>query len=227
MCRNVEKCIAETIESVLGQTYENIEYVLIDGASTDNTVNIIREYAKEYKIKYISEPDKGIYNAMNKGLRLSTGDYIVFINAGDGFWDKDVVKNVVAVINKIRGDIYYGNCVRTNKRLVKEMHTNNGALLQMLKGKQPYHQCTFAAKSTFEKNMFDETYKVRSDFNWFLKCKKKGYRFQYIDIVVSRYAKLGYSGRSKQRKSYRSETARSIKKNFPLLYWFYKISSVI
>jgi len=227
VCRNVEKCIAETMDSVLGQTYENIEYILIDGNSTDNTANIIGKYALSHKIKYISEPDKGIYNAMNKGIGLSTGDYLIFINAGDGFWNKDVVKKTVAFMNKEKADIYYGNCVRTNKSLVKEVHIDNGTLLQMLKGKQPYHQCTFAAKNAFEENMFDETYKVRSDFNWFLKCKRRGYSFRYMDIVVSKYAKMGYSGRSKQRKRYGAETAKSIKRNFPLFYWVYKISSYI
>lgn len=227
VCLNTEKCIRETIETVITQTYHNIEYIIVDGGSTDNTVNVICEYTERYPIKYISEPDTGIYNAMNKGIQMCTGDYIIFINAGDGFWNRNVVKRAVAFMQKNRGDIFYGNCVRTNHRTVREVQKNNGTFVQMLHGKQPYHQCTLAARKTFVNNLFDERYKIRSDFNWFLKCKKRGYRFRYMDFVISRYAKLGYSARSKQRKLYRNETSQIIKQQYPLLYMFYKINSYI
>lgn len=227
VCYNAEKNIGKTIETVINQTYGNIEYILVDGASRDNTVEIIQEYAKKYPLKYISEPDTGIYNAMNKGIGLSTGDYIVFINAGDGFWNKEVVNKVVKFMQQNKGDIFYGNCVRTNNRMVRETQKNNGTFCKMMCGKQPYHQCTFVAKKTFVNNLFDEKYKVRSDYNWFMCCKRKGYVFRYMDFVISRYAKFGYSARSKQRKLYVQETAQIVKNNYPLCYPFFKMNSFL
>lgn len=94
VCFNAVDAIEETILSVLNQTYRSIEYIIIDGGSTDGTVDIIKKYAN--KLAYwISEPDKGIYDAMNKGIKVATGEYINFMNAGDSFYGNNVIKNVI------------------------------------------------------------------------------------------------------------------------------------
>lgn len=224
VCRNVEKVIEGTIKTVVNQSYRDIEYIIVDGSSTDGTVDIIKQYAAKYPIRYISEPDTGIYNAMNKAVKMCTGDYVIFINAGDGFWKDDVVQKAVAFMKANKGDIYHGNCVRTNIGVVRERNVNHGTFLQLLKGKQPFHQCTFASRETLERFSFNETYKIRSDFDWFLRCRKAGYRICYMDFIISRYAKFGYSGRAKQRKRYKNETARSIKEHYPLFYFIYRIN---
>ena len=94
---NGESYVERTIKSVIYQTYKNIEYILIDGASTDGTMKIV-ECNREYFHTIISEPDKGIYNAMNKGLRLASGDYVIFMNAGDCLASDDVLEKVVASV---------------------------------------------------------------------------------------------------------------------------------
>ena len=89
---NADKVIEPTIKSVVNQTYPNLEYVIIDGSSTDNTLNIIKKYSNKISAWY-SEPDRGIYDGMNKGLDVATGDWIIFMNAGDRFLHKNVLKD--------------------------------------------------------------------------------------------------------------------------------------
>ena len=106
---NGEKELENTILSVIRQTYDNLEYIIVDGGSTDNTINIIKKYAN--KISYwISEPDKGLYDAMNKGLRRATGDYVWFLNAGDTLYTADTVQRIVASLKKKVSlpDVIYG-----------------------------------------------------------------------------------------------------------------------
>lgn len=109
VCRNAENVIEKTISSVVEQTYENIEYIIVDGASQDKTLEIVTRYAEKGNIKYITEPDRGIYDAMNKGIRMSTGDYLEFLNAGDALINHNVIEKVVDEITKCQADIVYGN----------------------------------------------------------------------------------------------------------------------
>ena len=106
VCYNAEKDIEKTIHSVINQTYDNIEYIVIDGGSNDGTLSMINKYASKID-KIISEPDKGIYDAMNKGITLAKGDWINFMNAGDSYVDADVLKLVSDNINN-NCDIIYG-----------------------------------------------------------------------------------------------------------------------
>jgi len=108
VCYNASSTIGETIKSVINQSYKNLEYIIIDGESTDGTKEIIENYKKIFPIIYISEKDNGIYDAMNKGLDLATGDYLNFMNADDYFFNNTVVEEVVPFLNK-QYDIVYGN----------------------------------------------------------------------------------------------------------------------
>ena len=95
---NCKDVIEDTILSVIGQTYTNIEYIIIDGASTDGTFDVIKKYADKIDF-WISEPDKGIYDAMNKGLKHATGDWVIFMNAGDSFYNNTVIERFVPQID--------------------------------------------------------------------------------------------------------------------------------
>lgn len=102
VCRNAEAAIEKTIQSVIKQNYPQIEYIIIDGRSTDRTLEIIGSYEDKYPIKVISEPDHGIYDAMNKGLSYATGDYIQFLNAGDTLLEETTIEQVVNLIQEKR-----------------------------------------------------------------------------------------------------------------------------
>jgi glycosyltransferase involved in cell wall biosynthesis len=108
VCFNAQNTIEDSIKSVLNQTYQNIEYIVIDGASTDKTLEIIEKYKD--KIDYfVSEPDSGIFNAMNKGIKAATGDILYFLNSNDYIFDEKVIEAVAGFFNKTNSDIVFGN----------------------------------------------------------------------------------------------------------------------
>lgn len=114
VCFNAVKSIEETMLSVLNQTYLNIEYIIIDGGSTDGTVDIIKKYADRLAY-WVSEPDKGIYDAMNKGITVATGDYINFMNAGDTFASGSSVSDTFTETDTTGPDIIYGNAIEKDR----------------------------------------------------------------------------------------------------------------
>lgn len=164
--------VAQTIASVLAQRYENLEYIVVDGGSTDGTLDIIKK--KQHGIqRWISEKDGGIADAFNKGLGLSSGDYVLFLNADDALSNAEAVSNLVqhAVANGCPAFVY-GDCNvleresgRTLYRAVIEF-TRNG----LLRGRMPPHPSLLTKRSYFEKyGQFDTQFKVAMDFEWFLR----------------------------------------------------------
>ncbi len=172
VARNADRTIRQALESVVGQAYEEIEYIVIDGASTDGTRRIIEEYIKNIDI-FISEEDSGIYNAMNKGLALARGELIYFLNADDFICDPTVLGDVAAyVAANPDGDVYYGGIeVRMEGRAPFEHMPGPpefaGEILVC--GALP-HQGTFARRAVFERlGGFNETYRIHADYDWFVR----------------------------------------------------------
>ena len=172
--------IEETILSVLSQTYDNIELIVIDGASNDGTAEVIKKYDK--KIDYwISEKDGGIFDAMNKGIKVSKGDYINFMNSGDFFTSADLVNEVVKNLDNQRIDLLYGN-----------RNSNDGNYSKInikyhiqLTYQTICHQVIFANKNCFENNMFDLKYRWMCDYKWLLECfLRKAVKIKYIDKEI-------------------------------------------
>jgi glycosyltransferase involved in cell wall biosynthesis len=184
--RNGEQYIENTITSVLEQTYNNIEYIIIDGASTDGTVDIIRKYSD--KLHYwISEKDTGIYDAMNKGVRASTGDWLLFINADDFLADKNAIQSSVPHLlntpHKIAyGDIIYRYPDGTDKKYGVEWHD----LKKRFREVAMYlaHQATFHASSLFKERLFDTSYKIAGDYD-FLLCHLKNHDATHFPVTVA------------------------------------------
>jgi glycosyltransferase involved in cell wall biosynthesis len=171
VCRNAAKSIEKCVRSVIEQSYRPIEYILIDGASTDQTPAIIQKYYDHIAV-LVSEPDNGIYSAMNKGLLHATGDLVYFINADDYLVDKHVLADVAGFIETHPdADVYYGSI---------EIRDENGAKVVVVPdadkaaeflvcGCLP-HQATFARRAVFERTgLFDERYRRHADYDWFLK----------------------------------------------------------
>lgn len=180
---NAADTIEETIQSVIDQIYDNIEYIIIDGGSTDGTVDIIKKYAN--RITYwISEPDKGIYDAMNKGIAIANGDYINFMNAGDKFVDRQILKNIFNEESNIVGsDIIYGNAIFAypwGKILIKPRPLTDFKSFDPI-----FHQSSFTRLSLLKATPFDISYKIAGDYNFFYHSYIDGKKFFYLNIVIS------------------------------------------
>ncbi len=188
VCYNSEKTIKDTIESVLNQTYRNLEYILVDGDSKDNTVGIIKSYeekAKEKGIlyKWISEPDKGIYDAMNKGIDIASGEWINFMNSGDSFFNSLVVSEIYhnkeyEGISVIYGDVECDYVEFKKIRKAKEIN-------KIKKGMAFCHQSSFIRMCVMKKVKYDTYFRLASDYDFFMKIYKSDYKFLKLDYIIS------------------------------------------
>ncbi len=234
VCLNTADTIIGTIESVLGQTYDNLEYVIVDGMSTDGTLEIIKRYKEVSGVKIIFGRDSGLYNAMNKGIDICDGNYILFLNSGDVLADKNAVKDVVAQIGGTnqslrRGtgknqppDIVYGNVIKVyqNENITERYPGKNTVFKLLMMGKMPCHQGIFTKTSLLKKFRFDESYKICADFDFLLRCVRKHVRMQYVDVNVSIVdCVMGISSQAVNLDRMRAEDDRSIRENYPVIYW--------
>lgn len=180
VCYNAGCLIEDTIRSVIGQTYPDVEYILIDGNSSDGTTDIIRRY--DDRIYYwISEPDKGIYDAMNKGIAAASGDYIIFMNAGDRFADADVLEKVAPYLGRhsiVSG--HWNRCYADGT--VKSAAPKS---VKALKVEMPIcHQATFIELAYHKRHPFDSSFRLSADYDFFYNAWKRGKTFGYIDEVI-------------------------------------------
>lgn len=196
ICYNSGNLIRPTIESILCQSFKDYEYIIIDGASKDNTLEIIRSYEDSFRaidveLKVYSEKDTGIYNAMNKGIMKASGEWINFMNAGDRFHDKQTLSNVFSLTYG-NADILYGQALRTFKD-----HTNvwRPKAIEVMWREMPFcHQSTFVRASYHKERLFDESFKIGADYDFFFDSyynKKK--IFHYLDYMISIYDMQGQS----------------------------------
>lgn len=205
-CYNSEKTISKTLESVLNQTYTDIEYIIIDGASKDRTLEIIKEYEPRFKEKYssgiqvYSEPDKGIYDAMNKGISKASGEIIGIVNSDD-YYEVDAVENVVRAreeLLKIQLEcesyhILYGmeRLLQDGKETAVVINHHENLLNQMIT-----HPTCFVTKKLYEdKGSFNLDYKYSADYEFMLRMYKDSQVvFTPIYKIISNYALGGASG---------------------------------
>ena len=182
---NAVATIEQTILSVINQTYPNIEYIIIDGGSKDGTIDIIRKYADQIAY-WVSEPDEGIYDAMNKGIKIATGEWINFMNCGDSFLDMKVLNKIFisSILNEYEGvDILYGNRVSVYS-FGKYFHLVD-SLENFSKSFPIFHQSTFVRRVLLENNLFDLEYNICADYNQLFSLYKQGYVFKYIPQYIS------------------------------------------
>jgi len=198
---NSEKTIKDTIESILNQTYKNVEYIIVDGKSNDMTIEIVKSYKNKIS-KFISEKDNGIYDAMNKGLELATGDIIGILNSDDVYFDKYVIEGVVKrfkekFVDSVYGDLYYVEENDVNKvvRYWKSSHFIEGSFA---KGWHPPHPTFFVKREVYEKyGFFDLEMKVSADFELMLRfLEKYDISTTYLPKVLVRMRTGGESNKS-------------------------------
>lgn len=241
VCWNSEKHLKDAIVSVLSQTYPHIEYIVVDGGSTDRTIDIIKEYEPFFRgrMKWISEKDNGLYDAMNKGIQMASGDVIGFINSDDFFIDENSVANVLQIfdeknVDSVFTDLYY---VKENDTdaIVRKWIT--GERKSFTSGWHPPHPAFFVKKKVYDDfGLFDLKYKIAADFEIMLRFLEK-YKISsfYLQVFTIKMRLGGASNRSfKNIRQGNREIRDAFRKNniaFPFYYtskrWFRKILQYI
>lgn len=211
---NAGEKLKETVTGILEQTYNNYEILIKDGLSSDDSLTTIPEHEK---IRVVSCKDGGIYDAMNQAVSMATGEYIIFMNCGDYFYDKDVLKNAAKHIEENPGKgIYYGDAYF---RLSKEVIHMPAEITDFVCYRHiPCHQACIFATELFKENGFDLRYKIRADYEFFLRqYYKNKVRPSYMDLVVADYEGGGYSetkeNRKRDKEEHREITGKYMKKS--------------
>lgn len=193
---NCEITVENTLKSILSQTYENKELIVVDGKSTDNTMTIVSKY-KDKIGTIISEPDKGIYDAMNKGVKYAKGDWICFMNSGDAFYNDNVLSQVSLQLTDDYG-IVYGDTdsITQYGHIIDIAKTPN-----YIKENMPCcHQSCFAKRLLLLEYPFDLSYKIVADYNFVFQAYINGVGVKKIDVIVATYnAADGFSANNKYR----------------------------
>ena len=189
---NSEKTIEDTIKSVVNQTYSNIEYIIVDGGSRDGTLKIIERYQEKIS-RWISEPDQGIFDAMNKGIDLSSGEIIGIINSDDWYMEKAVEKVVNSYISHPETDIFFGDCMVVLEG-IDFAFLRRGCLSRLLEEMSINHPTCFITRSAYDKwGKFDTDFKFAADYELALRFYFSGAKFLYIPEVLAFMRKGGAS----------------------------------
>lgn len=207
--------IERTIQSIINQTYSRIEYIIIDGGSTDGTMDIISKYLGSVT-KLVSEKDNGIYDAMNKGLKLATGDYILFMNSGDEIYAPDTVEKVFASADE--ADIYYGETEMFDKNwksLGRRRHKAPKKLtLNSFKyGMSVSHQAIYIKRSIAQP--YNTDYKLSADIDWILSALQRARNIVNTRMYVAKYLVGGMS--KKKHKESLIERFKIFSKHYGLI----------
>lgn len=228
VCFNCKDDLEKTIESIQNQESDNYEHCIIDGNSIDGTLDVAIEYKnRKQDIVLISEKDNGIYDAMNKGIFSSTGEYILFLNAGDTFAEKDTLKKLEMSIEGNR-DIIYGDFykVKGEEKVVNKYSKRYH--YRLLLGKTICHQAFIAKRSMFNKNTFDTKYKYASDYKWLLICFLRKSKFTYINTYICNYDWNGVSAASEASDVMKREYNQIINEVMGKLYYkLYQITKTL
>lgn len=202
---NSGKTLVDTIQSVLRQNYNDVEYIIIDGASKDNTVSIIKEYEAQFngRVKWITEPDNGLYDAMSKGIRMATGDIVGILNSDDFFTSNDVLQKVAQAfvedceLDAVYGDVHFVHPSNLNK-CVRYYSSKVFKRSLMKMGFMPAHPSFYIRKECFEKyGLYRTDYKIAADFEFLLRVIYKARiktKYLPIDMVTMRTGGASTSG---------------------------------
>ena len=222
VCKNAQNTLERTLESIIKQTYKNIELIVFDGNSSDNTVGIIERYMHHISF-FHSGDDSGIYNAMNKALSKASGDYVLFFNAGDTFCDNEVLERVIEKIKLNNcpdfafgwARIIYsqGECCRVDKFLNYKRKT-------FFVNENICHQSIFYKRNLFNNDCYDESFKIYADWDFNARCvRTKGVNMFALDIPVCNFYLGGLSTDANNSKIFRYERDVITRKYFKKIYF--------
>lgn len=222
ICYNCAEELERTIKSVLLQSYTNIEYIVVDGGSNDATSDVIKKYANAITL-WVSEPDNGIYNAMNKGIRMMGGDWVNFMNAGDVFHDNNVISRFVETIgNKNNIVLAYGKTLSIEKGVKSEYKTYP---LSTITYRTPFcHQSVFI-KNLGKEIMYDEQYRIVADYALFynLYYKYGADSFLQMEFVVAEYDITDGLSKNPKFKYEQQRERLNIRSRHKDLRWYYEV----
>lgn len=225
--RNNANGLDKTIQSVINQSYEDFEYIVIDGNSTDHSIDIIKKYNSNINY-WVSETDKGIYNAMNKGIAKANGNYVLFLNSGDYLVNSDVLKSVFE--KQQTADIIYGNM---------QIDWGNGKITS---GKMPdkitfkqmyidtlWHPVSFIKKTLFDKyGLYNETYKVVADYDFFFKVIIiNNVTTYHINVDIAMYNLNGLSSLPENKALEQAERRKVIESYLPQSIIDFAIDTIV
>ena len=204
--------LQKTIDSVVSQTFKDFEWIVIDGGSTDGSKELIKRYADHFAY-WVSEPDKGIYNAMNKGIKVAKGEYLQFLNSGDWLCNETALER--SFMHGFTSDIAYGDLWFCNGETKEKYRYPNKLTLKFLYDFSLGHCASFIRKEVIENELYNENFKIVSDWEFFLKQAFKNKTFEHIDEDVSCFDTNGLS--SKNEQLLLLERDRVIKEIFPTM----------
>ena len=203
--RNNADGLEKTMQSVASQTFREFEYIVIDGASTDGSVEVIKRLESQFAhLRWVSEPDKGIYNAMNKGIRMATGEYIQILNSADCLAANDVTERMLAALEGAgRPNILYGNmikCYSDGRKVVDKCFAGQEITMLGMYTGTLNHDPAYIRRDLFEKyGYYDESLKIVSDWKWYLKAIILGVENpQYVDLDITLFDMTGISETNKE-----------------------------
>ncbi len=219
---NSESTVRATIESVLSQSYDNVEYLIIDGASSDKTLDVVREYESRFagRMRIVSEPDEGIYDALNKGVRYATGDIIGFLHADDMYATDEVVERVVEAFvgdscDALYGDLHYVDS--SAQRVVRNWKSREYEPRLLPKGWMPPHPTLYLRREIYQKiGEFDQSFRISADYDFILRVFMaiNPNRVVYLPFVMVRMRVGGVSNRGLRNIVQKSkEDMRALRKS--------------
>lgn len=214
---NSVKMLNRALESVQSQTYPDIEHIIVDGASTDGTREMIEAYAKKHpNVRWISEPDEGIYNALNKGIRMAKGDVIGFLHSDDVLFSPDSIGNIAAAFEQEKAEIVYGDLQYCNgAKVVRRWRSNTFSPSSLKYGWMPPHPTVYVRREVYEQvGPYDDWFRISADYDMMLRIFKAGYKTCYLPEVIVRMEVGGVSNRNtKARLTKTQEDFLVLKKN--------------
>ena len=214
---NSAKSLPRTLESVQSQIYPDIEHVIVDGASTDGTPSLIENYAKQYKnVRWISEKDKGIYNALNKGISMATGDVIGFLHSDDVLFSNRSIEQIAAAFEDKNIDVVYGDLQYCREgKIVRRWKSNAFHPCSLKYGWMPPHPTVYVRKEVYKQvGEYDEWFRISADYDMMLRIFTAGYKSKYIpEVLVSMETGGASNKNTKARLSKTQEDYIVLKKN--------------